>query len=193
MIIDIAGGKTLDTAKAVGYKQNCAVIVVVSTIASTDAPCNALSVIYNNNGEFNRYLVLPHNPDVVLVDTDIITQAPARFLVVGMGDAFATWFEADDCRIKRGTNMFGRVGLMTAYAMAHLCHATLLEYGRYAKLACEHDVVTPALEHIVETNTLLSGLGFESGGLAAAHAIDNGLTILPATHNYYHGKKVAVG
>ncbi|MFT5940151.1 MAG: glycerol dehydrogenase [Paraglaciecola sp.] len=68
-----------------------------------------------------------------------------------------------------------------------------MEYGRYAKLACEQDVVTPALEHIVEANTLLSGLGFESGGLAAAYAIDNGLTILPATHNYYHGEKVAVG
>lgn len=53
--------------------------------------------------------------------------------------------------------------------------------------------MTPALEHIVEANTLLSGLGFESGGLAAAYAIDNGLTILPATHNYYHGEKVAVG
>ncbi|MFT6898238.1 MAG: glycerol dehydrogenase [Paraglaciecola sp.] len=192
MIIGIGGGKTLDTAKSVGYKQDCAVIVV-PTIASTDAPCSALSVIYNENGEFNRYLVLPHNPDVVLVDTDIITRAPVRFLVAGMGDAFATWFEADDCRIKRGTNMTGRVGPMTAYAMAHLCHETLLEYGRYAKLACEQDVVTPALEHIVEANTLLSGLGFESGGLAAAHAIHNGLTILPATHNYYHGEKVAVG
>jgi glycerol dehydrogenase len=150
-------------------------------------------VIYNNDGSFKRYEVLPHNPNVVLVDTNIITHAPVRFLVAGMGDAFATWFEAEDCRLKQGANMTGRVGCMSAYALARLCHETLLEYGLLAKQACENNIVTPALEHIVEANTLLSGLGFESGGLAAAHAIHNGLTAIPSTHSYYHGEKVAIG
>ena len=45
----------------------------------------------------------------------------------------------------------------------------------------------------MEANTLLSGLGFESGGMAAAHSIHNGLTVLPQTHAFYHGEKVAVG
>ncbi|WP_293746704.1 glycerol dehydrogenase [uncultured Paraglaciecola sp.] len=192
VIIGIGGGKTLDTAKAVSNKQNCP-IIIVPTIASTDAPCSALAVIYNNDGSFKRYEVLPHNPNVVLVDTNIITHAPVRFLVAGMGDAFATWFEAEDCRLKQGANMTGRVGCMSAYALAKLCHETLLEYGLLAKQACENNIVTPALEHIVEANTLLSGLGFESGGLAAAHAIHNGLTAIPSTHSYYHGEKVAIG
>tara|TARA_R110002153_G_scaffold99102_1_gene234333 strand:- start:21147 stop:22247 length:1101 start_codon:yes stop_codon:yes gene_type:complete len=192
VIIGIGGGKTLDTAKAVSNKQNCP-IIVVPTIASTDAPCSALAVIYNTDGSFKRYEVLPHNPNVVLVDTNIITHAPVRFLVAGMGDAFATWFEAEDCRLKQGANMTGRVGCMSAYALARLCHETLLEYGLLAKQACENNIVTPALEHIVEANTLLSGLGFESGGLAAAHAIHNGLTAIPSTHKYYHGEKVAIG
>jgi glycerol dehydrogenase len=192
VIIGIGGGKALDTAKAVSNKQKCPTILV-PTIASTDAPCSALSVIYNNDGSFKRYEILPHNPNVILVDTNIITQAPVRFLVAGMGDAFATWFEAEDCRLKRGANMTGRVGPMSAYALARLCHETLLEYGLFAKQACENHIVTPALEHIVEANTLLSGLGFESGGLAAAHAIHNGLTSIRATHNYYHGEKVAIG
>jgi glycerol dehydrogenase len=50
-----------------------------------------------------------------------------------------------------------------------------------------------ALERLVEANTLLSGLGFESSGLAAAHAIHNGLTIAPGTHSFMHGEKVAFG
>ena len=40
---------------------------------------------------------------------------------------------------------------------------------------------------------MLSGIGFESGGLAAAHAIHNGLTVLPECHHMYHGEKVAFG
>ena len=45
----------------------------------------------------------------------------------------------------------------------------------------------------MEANTLLSGLGFESSGLAAAHAVHNGLTGVPQTHPYFHGEKVAYG
>jgi glycerol dehydrogenase len=82
---------------------------------------------------------------------------------------------------------------MTAFALARLCYDTLLEYGIAAKISCEAKVVTPALEHVVEANTLLSGLGFESGGLAAAHSIHNGLTVLAPTHGYYHGEKVTIG
>ena len=49
------------------------------------------------------------------------------------------------------------------------------------------------MERIIEANILLSGLGFESAGLASAHSIHNGLTALPETHAFYHGEKVAFG
>jgi glycerol dehydrogenase len=64
---------------------------------------------------------------------------------------------------------------------------------RNALRAVQTQVVTPALERLVEANTLLSGIGFESSGLAAAHAIHNGLTTAKATHAYLHGEKVAFG
>jgi glycerol dehydrogenase len=192
VVIGVGGGKALDTAKAVGFTIGKPV-AIVPTLASTDAPCSALSVIYTPTGEFARYLIYSRNPEVVIVDTAIICKAPVRFLVSGMGDALSTWFEAEDCQIKHAGNMTGRVGSMSAYALARLCYDTLLNYGTAAKLACEAGVVTPALEHIVEANTLLSGLGFESGGLSGAHAIHNGLTIMPETHHFWHGEKVAIG
>ena len=191
-LVGLGGGKTLDTAKAVAHETGLPV-AVVPTIAATDAPCSALSVIYTAAGEFKRYLVLPRNPDMVLVDTQIVADAPARLLVSGMGDALATWFEAESCMKKYAPNMTGDAGSMSAYALARLCYDTLLGYGPRAMAACEAHVVTPALERVVEANTLLSGLGFESGGLAASHAIHNGLTVLEQTHGFFHGEKVAFG
>lgn len=192
VIAGIGGGKAIDTAKAVAAILKLP-SVIIPTLASSDAPCSALSVIYSESGEFKRYFVLPRNPDLVLVDTGVIAKAPVRFLVSGMGDALATWFEAETCRTIQAGNMTGRPGPLTAYALAELCLNTLLTYGVQAKNACEKKIVTPALEHIVEANTLLSGLGFESGGLGAAHAIHNGLTVLAETHDYWHGEKVAFG
>ncbi|MFP4662397.1 MAG: glycerol dehydrogenase [Halanaerobiales bacterium] len=190
VVVGVGGGKTLDTAKAAAYYSGLPV-GIVPTIASTDAPCSALSVIYTENGVFEEYLFLPSNPELVLLDTQVIANAPVRFLVAGMGDALATYFEADACSVTQASNMPGGSQTETALALARLCYNTLLEYGLPAKKAVEANVVTEAVEKIVEANTLLSGLGFESGGLAAAHAIHNGFTQLEEVHEITHGQKVA--
>jgi glycerol dehydrogenase len=130
---------------------------------------------------------------VVLVDTTVIADAPARFLVSGMGDALATWFEARSCDRTQSPNACGGYSTLAGLHLARLCYDTLLTYGAAAKIAVEKHIVTKALSHIVETNILLSGIGFESAGLAAAHSIHNGLTALPETHSFYHGEKVAFG
>jgi glycerol dehydrogenase len=192
VVVGIGGGKLLDTAKAVAYYLDVPV-VIVPTIASTDAPCSALSVIYTPEGVVKSGLVFPRNPDLVLVDTTIIAQAPVRLLVAGMGDALSTWFEADTCQRTYSGNMTGDVGSFTAFALARLCYDTLLEYGVAALTACQKGVVTQALERIVEANTLLSGVGFESGGLATAHALHDGFTRQKRTHGHWHGEKVAFG
>lgn len=192
VIVGIGGGKTLDTAKAVAYYLDLPV-VIVPTIASTDAPCSALSVIYTDDGVFDKYLFLTANPNAVIMDTEVIAAAPARLLVAGMGDALATYFEARACERSGATNCVGGKCTVTASAIARLCYETLLEEGLKAKIALEAKAATPAVEKIIEANTYLSGVGFESGGLAAAHAIHNGLTAIKETHAMYHGEKVAFG
>ena len=192
IVVGIGGGKTLDAAKAVAFYAHVP-IVIVPTIASTDAPTSALSVIYTDNGEFESYLFYPKNPDVVVMDTTVIANAPARLLVAGMGDALATYFEARACAEANKTTMAGGYSTLAAKSLALLCYETLLSEGYKAKLAAEGKVSTKALENIIEANTLLSGLGFESAGLAAAHAIHNGFTVIEECHGMYHGEKVAFG
>jgi len=188
------GGKVIDTGKAVAHAMKVPVIVV-PTIAATDAPCSALSVVYSDAGVFDRYLVLPHNPNFVLVDTSIIANSPVETLVSGMGDALATFWEADTCAKSCKPNVLtgGSPPTRSAIALARLCYDTLLEFGLQAKLAVEKHCVTPAVDAVVEANTLLSGLGFESGGLAGAHSVHNGFTVLESSHHKLHGQKVAFG
>jgi glycerol dehydrogenase len=192
VIIGIGGGKTLDTAKAAASKLNVPVIIV-PTIASTDAPCSSLSVIYDQQGVFEKIIYFNKNPEVVLVDTELIARAPVKFLITGMGDALSTYFEARACRASYANNITGFKQTKTAFALSKLCYKILLEDSVNAIASCEANVVTPALENIIEANILLSGLGFESGGLAAAHSIHNGFSILEECHHLMHGDKVAFG
>lgn len=192
IVIGVGGGKTLDTAKALAYYSNLPV-VIVPTIASTDAPCSALSVLYTDDGVFDEYLILPNNPNIVLMDTEIIAKAPARLLASGMGDALATYFEARACERSGALNMGGGLPTKASMALAKLCFDTLISDGEKAMFAAQKCVCTKAVENIIEANTYLSGIGFESGGLAAAHAIHNGLTALEECHDLYHGEKVAFG
>lgn len=201
-IIALGGGKAIDTAKCVAEGNN---LIIVPTIAATDAPTSHSAVLYTPEGAFDDYAYFKQNPNVVLVDTTVIAKAPTRFLVSGMGDALSTYFEARanqrsysnvnaglPCGALDGS-CSGAKPTLAAFALATLCYETLLKDGEKAKIACDNNVVTPALENIIETNILLSGLGFESGGLAGAHAIHDGLTILEPTHHYFHGEKVAFG
>jgi len=192
MIIGIGGGKTLDTAKAAAYYAHLPV-VICPTIASSDAPCSALSVIYTEKGVFYSYLFLPANPNIVIMDTAVIAKAPVRLLVSGMGDALATYFEARACKASNATNCVGGTCSLAAFALAKLCYETIKENGYKAMLAVQKGLCTKAVEEVIEANTYLSGIGFESAGLAGAHAIHNGLTCIEATHKMYHGEKVAFG
>lgn len=192
VIVGAGGGKVLDTARAVAAELDLAV-VNCPTVASSDAPCSALSVLYDDEGRVVDYRVYGRNPDLVLVDTTVIASAPPRLLAAGMGDALATVFEARTCVEGHVRNMRGGASTRSALALAELCYRTLIEDGRDAFAATQQQAVTPALERLVEANTLLSGLGFESSGLAAAHSVHNGLTVADGTHAFFHGEKVAFG
>jgi glycerol dehydrogenase len=190
--VGIGGGKVLDVAKAVAVDAQIK-MVTCPTIASNDSPTSAASVWYDAEHNFIGFDCWPFNPDVVLVDTQVIAEGPIRAFVAGMGDALATWIEAAAAYKSRAPNIAGGAPTMAAMAIAELCYTTLLEHGLDANRAVQHNVVTPAVEKVVEANVLLSGLGFESGGLATAHMIANLLSNVPECKDLMHGEKVGFG
>ncbi|HIW38226.1 MAG TPA: glycerol dehydrogenase [Candidatus Jeotgalicoccus stercoravium] len=193
VVIGVGGGKTIDTAKAVSDSIGVPVIIAPTT-ASTDAPTSALSVIYSDEGVFEGYKFYDKNPDLVLVDSKVIVGAPILLFASGMGDAMATLVESRASRKRNSVTMAGGKATLAAEAIAEKAEQTLFEQGPAAYKAAKEGLVTPQVEAVIEANTLLSGLGFENGGIAAAHAVHNGFTALSGDiHHLTHGEKVAYG
>ena len=191
-VLGAGGGKVLDAARAAAAQLDLP-FICCPTVASTDSPTCAISVVYTADGVYEKTLFHKANPALVLVDSRVIVRAPVRMLVAGMGDALSTVFEARACVAAKKPNTRGGGCTISAMALAELCYRTLLADGAEALRAAKNGDVTPAVERIIEANTLLSGLGFESAGLAGSHGVHNGLTAAPGTHDFLHGEKVAFG
>lgn len=210
-IISCGGGKAMDTGRAaaagfaidvgasppeiynpLGADVHC---IQVPTVAASDAATASCSVIYNAQGVQETLVLMQINPAMVLVDTRIISQAPVRTLVAGMGDALATYFEADVGQRTGTPAITGGMAPRTVLMMTRLCFDILMEHGVKAKQEAEAKNPGSAFEAVVEANILLSGLGYESGGLAAAHAIATGMTLIHDQFDPipYHGELVAFG
>jgi len=207
MVIGIGGGKALDTAKAVAIPNGLAA-VMVPTIASTDAPITAHSVIYTEPypGKLLELLFFPRNPDIIIVDTEVIAKAPPRFLAAGMGDAASHYWEARATFAGNKSNFVymdynGRKGVEplkpfdVGFIFASHAWEILRRHGVLAMDSARTRVVTPSLDMVVYANTLLSGLAVENCGTALAHAVGNGLSALEEKMKpmQYHGEMVAFG
>jgi glycerol dehydrogenase len=194
MIIALGGGKALDVAKGAAFDAQVG-MVSCPTIASTDSPTSACSVWYDEDGNYEGFDIWPFNPDIVLVDTEVIVGAPAHTFIAGMGDALATWIEAEAVQKSRGKNFLGDHATIAALSMARVSFEIVTEFGPDALRDVEAHLVTPAVEKVVEANVLLSGIGFESVGLASAHDIGNLLSNFHECHaaGLMHGHKVAFG
>jgi glycerol dehydrogenase len=211
-IINCGGGKTIDTGRAAacssatnfgkippelipGFGASVACINI-PTVAATDASTSAVSLVYSKDGTVEAGLSFPKNPDMVLVDTFVIAQSPVRLLVSGMGDALATYFEAHISQVTGTPSaQTGALSTLTAQAIGKLCLDILLTNGVQAIAEAHAHTPGPALEAVVEANVLLSGLGFESGGLSAAHAIGEAFHHIrnQFDKHLYHGELVAFG
>lgn len=188
--VGVGGGKALDAAKAVALQLDLPV-VTVPTIASNDSPTSAAIAMYDDAHVMIAVDRLPRNPAAVIVDTAIIAAAPVRFLLAGIGDALAKKFEAEGCLAGTGVTPFGTRPSLTGVAIADAGYRTLRQHGIAGVADARRGEITADLEAVVEATLLMSGLGFENGGLSLAHSLTRGLVRTRGTRDAPHGEQIA--
>ncbi len=192
MIVGLGGGKALDTAKGVALKLG-ARSVSVPTIASNDGPASAAIAVYDENHIMQDILQLPRNPELVLVDSQVIANAPVRFLRAGIGDAISKKFEAEACAAAGATTLLGTPASLTGLMAAEACYRIIRQHAAAALRAAQEKRVDEDLEALIEATVLLSTLSFENGGLSLAHALARGFSYLERAKGTLHGDHVAYG
>lgn len=192
IIIAIGGGKAIDTAKGVRILRGGG-IIVVPTVASNDAPTSRLAIVYTDEHVLKEVRLMPTNPDAVVVDTSVIARAPRRFFVAGIGDALTKKFEAEQCFNSGGVNFYKARPAALAVSIADQCYRTIRRDAIASLAAVDRKEPDAAFENVVEATILLSGLGFESGGLSIAHSLTRGFSALPSLNGALHGEQVAFG
>lgn len=190
VVVGVGGGKSLDAAKAVSLQLGLPV-VTVPTIASNDSPTSSAIAIYDDDHRLVSVGAMPANPHTVLVDTELVANAPVRFLRAGIGDAVAKKFEAAACSAGTGVTTLGTRPLLIGSAIADACYTTIRQHGPAGLASCERGEVDASLEALVEAVVLLSGLGFENGGLSLAHSLTRGLMRARGAQHALHGEQVA--
>lgn len=190
MIIAAGGGKCLDIGKALSHRLGLPMISI-PTAASTDAPVSHNYVMYDSSHKLLEVRHLSRNPAQVIVDTQVIAEAPRHLFVAGVGDAIGKIYEVEACVNARGRNIFSASPALSALALARACHAILLDNADQALAAVDQHRPDDAFEAVVEATILMSGLAFESGGLSISHSMTRGLSSVPQYARTLHGLQVA--
>jgi len=177
--IGIGGGQTCDMVKAIGVYFRKAVFCCPTSLA-TDAPTSTHTIV-NNPGKQSRLDFHYKNPDYVIVDTAVTINSPLIMYRSGLGDALATYIEAEASYAHNNINNvtgFRYKPTILAMSAAKACYDTILEKGRAAYRSAASHIRTQAYEDVSEATTLLSGLGFECTGVSIAHALQAGFVRL---------------
>lgn len=192
LIVAVGGGQCMDTAKVVAHRTGIK-MASIATLASTCAATTPLSIMYKPGHEYLGMEYYDWCPVLTLVDPQIIAEAPYRYLIAGIGDTLAKWYEAYPINEGKFQNAKTRLGLKTA----ELARDLLMEFSEQAISESKQGLAGDAIRQIIDTNILLAGLvggiGHHTCRGSGAHAFHNGMTCIDEIHGTYHGELVAFG
>ena len=187
-VAGIGGGKGQDFARALTHYLPELKVILVPTLAATNASISTLSVLYTPDGQrIRQYWRMDNAPELVLVDTELILQNSPRVLSAGMGDIISTYLEAL-CNLK----LSGRTENIPLFSLqgVRLAADILMENAPAALEAVERGRSNQAFE------TVLSQIMHNCGPLGMicltgyAHVVDEMFLYFDAAHRVPHGLRV---
>jgi len=196
-IVGMGGGKAIDTAKGTADLLRKP-LVSLPTLVSNCAPITALSVVYREDGPFDRFLFFDAPPALTLVDLELAANAPDKYFRAGMGDTLAKHLESTFSA--RGDVLGENMDHMSAIgvALSSTCYGPVLQYGRAALDEVLRHEAGPAMEicarSIIVSAGLVSLMANDDYNCALAHAVCYGLQLFEhVERECLHGDLVAYG
>ena len=196
-LVGMGGGKAIDTAKGVAHQLGIP-LVSLPTLVSNCAPITALSVVYREDGPFDRFLFYDAPPALTLVDLTLAANAPARFFRAGLGDTLAKYLEPTFSA--RGDELGGALDHMSSIgvSLSSTCYDPIIRFGRQALSEVERREAGPAMEMCARSVILSAGLvslmADDNYNCALAHAVCYGLQHFEhVEQEFLHGNLVAYG
>jgi len=191
VLIGSGGGKAIDTAKAAAYYTKVP-FISFPTSAATCAAWSSICPVYSEKGEYIGTRELKKNPDLALVDPEIIARAPARLMAAGMGDSLAKWYEGRLNPLVEGS-IRAEIALNLS---SYLCDL-IEKFGPQAISDVKENICSFEVERIIQANILVTGLVGGLGGKkvrsVVAHAFNYALSGMPKASSLLHGERVAIG
>ncbi|MFC9428189.1 iron-containing alcohol dehydrogenase family protein [Streptomyces sp. NPDC059255] len=183
-VVGLGGGKIIDVAKYAAARVGLP-MVAVATNLSHDGICSPVSILDNDNGR-GSYGV--PTPIAMVVDLDVIRDAPVRFVRSGIGDAVSNISAIADWELSHRVNGEPVDGL--AAAMARTAGEAVL---RHPGGVGDDEFLTVLAEALVLSGIAMSISGDTRPSSGACHEISHAFDLLYPKRSALHGEQVGFG
>ena len=183
-VVGLGGGKIIDCAQFAAARIGLP-LVAVATNLSHDGLCSPVATLDNDAGR-GSYGV--PNPIAVVIDLDVIREAPARFVRSGIGDAVSNISAVRDWELGhevRGEDMDG-----LAAAIARQAGEAVL---RHPGTVGDDSFLQVLAEGLVLTGISMSVAGDSRPASGACHEINHAFDLLYPKRAASHGEQCGLG
>ncbi|MFF8958475.1 iron-containing alcohol dehydrogenase family protein [Streptomyces sp. NPDC014894] len=183
-VVGLGGGKIIDVTKYAAARVGLPMVSVATNLAH-DGICSPVATLDNDNGR-GSYGV--PTPIAMVIDLDVIRDAPARFIRSGVGDTVSNLSSIADWELSHRVTGEPIDGL--AAAMARTAGESVL---RHPGTVADDAFLTVLAEALVLTGIAMSISGDTRPSSGACHEISHAFDLLYPQRAASHGEQVGLG